>query len=280
MASLLEQALPLVDYISTAVGKTHDFGHLTSQIYDTAWVSMIRLHNKQSNDLLFPECYTYILSRQLPSGGWESYDTDIDGIMNTFAALLALKKNWDSKYSPADIKVRIDRAVSYLRDMLNAWDEASIAECDHVGFEIIIPHMMELLEQEGVLFDFPGKDILMTLNSKKLAKIHPKIWSGKIQTTITHSLEAFGGKADFRGLSEQTVHGGMGSSPASTAAWLMYTEGWDVESEECLRNLIRQREPEVGSEGKGVPGMYATTGFEVLWVSQSRAMLCTISSNC
>lgn len=49
--------------------------------------------------------------------------------------------------------------------------------------------------------------------------------SGKIQTTITHSLEAFAGNMNFTELADQLVFGAMGSSPSSTAAYLMYTPG-------------------------------------------------------
>src|SRR5436309_1347144 len=121
--------------------------------------------------------------------------------------------------------------------------------------------MLEFLNQEGISFIFPGQSLLRELNQKKLAKLHPSIWSGKIQTTITHSLEAFAGKVDFTGLRNQRIFGGMGSSPSSTAAYLMYTPDWDEEAESYLRNIIDSRRV-IG----GVPGMYPTTGFEVLWV--------------
>jgi hypothetical protein len=37
-----EEAVSLIRYCAEAVGNTHTFGHLTSSIYDTAWVAVLR----------------------------------------------------------------------------------------------------------------------------------------------------------------------------------------------------------------------------------------------
>lgn len=42
---------------------------------------------------LFPDSSQYVLDKQLPDGGWESYASDLDGILNTMAALLAILHN-------------------------------------------------------------------------------------------------------------------------------------------------------------------------------------------
>jgi hypothetical protein len=183
----------------------------------------------------------------------------------TLGGLFALSKNSDiiqNQISPGEIAIRIQNGAAFLNEKLQTWD---VASCDHVGFEIIIPSMLQHLSKQGLTFAFPGQALLAELNEKKLAKIHPTVWSGKVQTTITHSLEAFLGKEDFSGLKDQRVFGGMGSSPASTAAYLMSCSEWDDEAEAYLRTVLRSRwAGEIG----GVPGMYPTTGFEVLWVSQ------------
>lgn len=263
--NLIEQAIPLVDYIAGAVHNTHDVGNMTSSIYDTAWVSMVRKSSEHASSLLFPECFQCVLERQLPCGGWESYDSTIDGIVNTLGGLLALKKNSHMAYSSIsqrDMNLRIEGAVRFLREKLQNWD---VASADHVGFEIIIPAMLELLGQEGIQLEFTGRSLLMELNQKKLAKIPPSIWSSKLQTTLTHSLEAFIGKVDFDTIRHQLVYGAMGSSPASTAAYLMFSSQWDDDAENYLRNVISTwKRYGYG----GVPTMYPSTGFEVLWVSK------------
>jgi len=184
--------------------------------------------------------------------------------MCTLGGLFALSRNSDipqNHISSEDIAIRIQNGAAFLHDKLQTWD---VASCDHVGFEIIIPSMLNHLSQQGLKFKFPGQTLLAELNEKKLAKVHPAVWSGKIQTTITHSLEAFQGKADFSGLKDQRLFGGMGSSPASTAAYMMSCSEWDDEAEAYLRTVLGSRW--IGEIG-GVPGMYPTTGFEVLWAS-------------
>ncbi|KAF9888181.1 hypothetical protein FE257_009176 [Aspergillus nanangensis] len=266
--SLQSQARALMQYVAQAEGKTHAFGTLTSSLYDTAWVALVRKPDDNTT-LLFPECFQYVLDTQLPSGGWECCHFEIDGIMNTLGGLLALKKNSDihSQFTEQDIDSRIERAVGYLNKKFETWD---VGSCDYVGFEILVPAMLSFLGKEGLSFDFPGYRLLMELNEKKLARIPPSVWSGKIQTTITHSLEAFAGTMDFTGLADQLVFGAMGSSPSSTAAYLMYTPGWNEDAERYLRDLVAERQKEGFG---GVPGMYPTTGFEVLWIA------CTLLDN-
>lgn len=257
------QASALVQSVAKAVGNTYGFGNLTSSVYDTAWVSMVRNPTSAVSCLLFPECFQYVLDKQLDSGGWETCRLEIDGIMNTLGGLLALKRNADipCQLSKEAFDKRAENAVAYLAERLSSWD---VGSCDYVGFEILVPSMLAFLEQDGISFRFPGKELLMDLNQKKLAKIPPSVWSGKIQTTITHSLEAFVGKVDFGGLRQHLVHGSMCSSPSATAAYLMFTSEWDEDAEKYLRQVVSSRQPEGG--GTGVPGMYPTTGFEVLWV--------------
>lgn len=265
-----EQAAFLISYCGEAVANTHTFGNLTSSIYDTAWVAILRKPNSPTRELLFPECYQYILNQQHSGSGWEkSPESEIDGIMCTLGGLFALTKNSDIEQdgiTPNEIATRIENGSTFLSAKLHTWD---VASCDHVGFEIIIPCMLEHLKEKGLVFTFPGQTLLTELNQLKLAKIHPAVWSGKVQTTITHSLEAFLGKADFSGLRDQRVCGGMGSSPSSTAAYLMSTSPWDDEAEQYIRTVLSSRHSgEIG----GVPGMYPTTGFEVLWVSKAPYM--------
>ena len=262
--SLNEEVVSLLDYVATAIGNTYTFGNLTPQIYDTAWVSMLR-NPRNKEELHFTECHEYVMQRQIPGSGWESYDSEVDGVLNNLAGLLALKRNasaTNSNISPADSERRVNDACKCVQAMLDAWD---VENCDYVGFEIIVPSMLETMEEDGISFQFASKNLLMQLNQQKLSKIHPSVWSGKIQTTITHSLEAFLGNADFSDLKYQLLFGAMGSSPSSTAAYLMSLPEWNVEVENYLRTVIDSKSLENEHHG-GVPGMYPTTGFETFWI--------------
>lgn len=66
--SLIEQAASLATFVAGGVNNTHDVGNQTSTIYDTAWVSMVRKPSNIGSGLLFPECFQFVLDRQLPSG--------------------------------------------------------------------------------------------------------------------------------------------------------------------------------------------------------------------
>lgn len=275
--SLIEQAAPLVDFVAGCVNNTHDVGNLSSTIYDTAWVSMVRKPGNLDTGLLFPECFQYVLERQLPSGGWESYDAAIDGIINTLGGLLALKKN---SYVPfrsiaqRDIDMRVESAARFLQEQLREWD---VASTDRVGFEIVIPGMLELLKLEGIHFDFPGRPLLMALNQQKISQIPPSIWSKNLQTSLLHSLEAFVGKVDFSTVRQLLVYGAMGTSPAATAAYLIYSPAWDEDAETYLRNLVISRS---SSGFRGVPPIYPTTGFESLWVRRRSSLKCRGIADC
>ena len=140
---------------------------------------------------LFPECFQYILERQQPDGGWEEYASEIDGILNTMAALLTMKSRCQTSLSPDCLKSRIVRAISYLKQKLGRWD---VEACLHVGFEVLVPALLSMLEQDGLYFSFPGRDKLMTFNQEKLSRFDAQSLYTAYESTIIHSLEAFIGK--------------------------------------------------------------------------------------
>lgn len=260
----IEEVAPLIAFVKSAINNTQAVGEQTTVIYDTAWVSMVRTPGSSKDEMLFPECFQFILDHQLPHGGWTSYDAPIDGIMNTLGALLALKKNiYASNHNLGyeELQSRISRAVDYLQQELKAWD---VSTADHVGFEIVIPSVLKLLDKEGIKFDFPGYTQLMALNRAKLSKIPPSIWSDHRQTTLTHSLESFVDQVNFDNLGKLLVYGSMGSSPAATSAYLMYSSKWNSDAETYLRNLVANRTRD--GHFIGVPTMFPSTGFETLWV--------------
>ncbi|KAF8207213.1 hypothetical protein K438DRAFT_1931249 [Mycena galopus ATCC 62051] len=120
------------------------FGHMSSTIYNTAWVSMIT----KDNDWLFPVAFQYLLDRQNSSGGWES-SSDTDSILNTLSALLSMQLHSHSDVALFD---RIHKAKLYLVAWLKCWN---IATVERVGFEITVSTLLSLLSQQGIEFSFP-----------------------------------------------------------------------------------------------------------------------------
>lgn len=248
----------LVEHIVDGIAK--DLSTVTVAIYDTAWVSMISKSEEGASRWVFPECFEFLLEQQLPNGGWEAYAVKEDGILNTLAALLAMKRHERSIDSVFMLKDRIQNAIAYLQSSLHEWD---VNTSMHVGFEILVPALLAMLEDEDIQLSFPGRASLLALNKVKLKSFRPHILYGTEKTTLLHSLEAFIGKIDFDQVGHHKTSGSMMASPAATAAYLMNISTWDEEAELYLRKVIRDG---AGKGNGAVPSVFPTPIFESSWV--------------
>src|SRR5580700_9564755 len=88
-----ELASQLLSRMAEAYHPAYGMGSMTCTIYDTAWVAMVTKIIDGDTQWLFPSSFCYILSTQESSGGWSTGGTEIDAILNTLAALLALYKH-------------------------------------------------------------------------------------------------------------------------------------------------------------------------------------------
>ncbi|KAI1370232.1 hypothetical protein F4677DRAFT_465656 [Hypoxylon crocopeplum] len=261
-APIHAQIQSLIARLSALCSAGHGFGSMSPSIYDTAWVSMVRNPHTitGSHAWLFPECFEFILTHQLASGAWESYASPIDGILNTAAALLALKVHLEVCPEDSDLELRSQRAVKALREMLGNWEAGS---SDQVGFEMLILQHASLLEAKGIVLDFPQLSTLRPLRRAKLEKL-PLASVYNAPSTLHHCLEGLIGHIDFDQVRcRRDANGSMVSSPSSTAAYLMNTSAWDDEAEAYLRNAL-----EYGSgRGNGsLPSAWPTGIFEISWV--------------
>ncbi|KAI0861469.1 Copalyl diphosphate synthase [Xylaria cubensis] len=245
----------------------YGLGAMSVASYDTAWVAMVTKVIDGQKQWLFPECFEYVLSTQSEEGGWTiGSGAQIDGILNTAGPLLALKRHHAEplqlKHDANDIANRIERATSSLRSQLAAWD---VSTTEHVGFEIIVPAMLELLEKEdsSLVFEFDSKKLLMKINNAKLSRFRPEFLYGPRRFTALHSLESFIGKLDFDKVKHHRVHGSMLGSPSSTAAYMMHASEWDDESEEYIRHVIKYA---AGRGSGAVPSAFPSTHFEITWM--------------
>lgn len=268
-ADIVSSANELLRKLSQRYDRVYGYGTMSCTIYDTAWVSMVLVPGR--TEYLFPECFEYVLRRQsLSDGSFEGYASDLDSLLNTLAALLAMKKHWDlaeqrqEETKAEGLNTRIELAKKFVTSKLDSFDfEATI----HVGFEVIVPALLRYLAAEGITFEFRGRDRLEYMEQKKLGKFDTKLLetSGK-KLSALHSLEAFIGKVDFDCFATQKTFGSIMASPAATAAYLLNTSQWDVEAEEYLRFVV-SRNLEAHSGCAGVPSAFPSTFFEYTWVS-------------
>lgn len=259
------EAKAVIQQLAYQVEHREIISSFSSSVYDTAWLAMICKGNHDSA-WLFPECFKYLLETQNHDGGWPAYASEMDGILNTMAATIALKKHGrrpelDCAPLPTDVTPPVLKAEKYLRATLQTWDVSSTI---HVGFEILVPTLLELLEKDGEKFEFPGRQTLMTLNRFKLSRYRPETLYGERKTTLIHSLEAFVGKIDFDKVAHHLdERGSMMASPSATAAYLIHCSQWDKTAEKYLLNVVALGS---GKGNGGVPSAFPSSIFETTWV--------------
>jgi hypothetical protein len=261
--SLVRRAQSLISKLKEGHSDEYGFGSMTCTVYDTAWVAQVSKPDRTGHGRkwVFPECFQYVLDNQEPDGSWKSYASQVDGILNTAASLLALNSHLGlplqtKTASAKDVTARFEKGKQALGKLLEEWD---VMSTEHVAFEILVPAHLELLEKTaGLFFDFPQKKLLSKIQSEKLKNFRPELLYGESKLTALHSLEAFIGKIDFDQIC-QTPSGAMMASPSSTAAYLMNVSKWDERSEAYLAHVVKS------SPHGAVPSAFPSTYFEYCW---------------
>ncbi|KAF1992816.1 Ent-kaurene synthase [Amniculicola lignicola CBS 123094] len=266
MAHLLSiegEALNLVIELAKGCTGTYE-GSWTSSVYDTAWVSMVQ---RSDGAWLLPQCFQYVLHEQKDEAGWTGPAT-IDSILHTLAALLAIEKHLEhrkdlSKVDICDLKKRKQFGVGFLEQCLRLWD---VETCLHVGFELLVPSLLSMLEGHGIMVDFPGRHKLSELRAQKLKNFRAEDLYGPTQVTALHSLEAFVDMVDLARIRHHKVNGSILGSPSATAAFLMRSPDWDDDMEDYLIRCARRGG---GHDLGGMPSAYPAEVFEFTWVSMT-----------
>lgn len=237
-------------------------GSMSCSIYDTAWVSMVSKIIDGQPKWLFPGSFHYLLGHQQHDGGWMTSSIGADSILHTLAALLALCKHIAEPhqliYIPLEeLQHKKDRAVYFLEAKFSQFD---ITSATTQNIEILIPKMLQLLEAEEIVFNFPGREELLQRRERKTVKCNPTNLYSTGRSTLIHYLEGFVGELDFDRLLHHKVSGSMMASPASTAAYLMHSSQWDDEAEAYLSYVVNQGD-ELSTGG--VPSRYPNTVNEI-----------------
>ena len=272
-AMALDRVGDLLDGLLEDYDSSYGLGSMTCSVYDTSWVACVSKTVYSHTQWLFPSSFTYLLESQLPDGSWPAHkgeegSTEIDGILSTMAALYCLTQHVKRPLRlrhlhKGGLENRLEEGTSRLKIMLGLWD---VELCRAVGFEVLVPSLLDLLSKEGIQLDFPGRKPLLSTRDQKLASIKPEVLYTNGSTTLLHSLEALHGYEDFsvEELAHHKVGGSMMASPAATASYLMRCRCWDDEAEAYIRLVISNGE---GKASGGVPSAYPSTFFELTWVS-------------
>ncbi|KAI6361816.1 hypothetical protein MCOR25_006382 [Pyricularia grisea] len=263
-----QEAASLTRHLLNSQSPGLDAGFNTPSVYDTAWLALVKKRNANGeHQWLFSDCFQYILDTQLADGGWQSY-SQVDGILNTAASLLALRRHASEPLQIAivqagDVHARVERATAALQVMLNAWEVAETAEENtHVGYEVIVPTLLRLLKDEGISFEFQGEAALTEIYRARLLACNPEDLYGQTKITAIHYLEAFLGQIDYSKIAHHKVNGAFMWSPSSTAAYLigLSDAAWDDEAEGYLVKVLTR------TGGRSVPNAFPSINFELLWV--------------
>ena len=243
-------------------------GTMGPSIYDTAWVSMISKTSDQQTRWLFPSTFQYLLDHQQHDGGWQTSISDIDTILNTLAALLAICRHVNQPYQldhpPENLAYAQSRATYFLEAMLSRWDADE--DCTRIPEReacSLVCKLLHLLQQEGILFDFPGKASLMLRHGQPVSPSGEEALYNSMKADSSIALEGFVGEIDFDRLSQYKVSGSMMASPASTASYLMHSSFWDDESEAYLKHVVNLTDDRCAG---GIPSKFPTSVFEITGV--------------
>lgn len=238
-------------------------GSMTCSVYDTAWVAMVIKNVDSQRRWLFPSSFEYLLINQQHDGGWQKSSSDADGILNTLAALLALCRHIGYPLQltpPEDLRYKKDRAIYFLETKFSKCDVESTIT---VHLQPFFSRLLHMLEQEGIYFSFPGKEVLVHERGRKTPNQNLATLYSNLRTSAAHNLESRVGEVDFNRVGHHKVCGSMMASPAATAAYLMGCTSWDDEAEAYLHHIVSVGD---GTSAGGVPSKFPTTVFEVTGV--------------
>lgn len=195
-------------------------GLMSPSVYDTA--QALRLYPTPNEDHVWP-AVNWLVSQQHADGGWGNPAMPLSRAVPTLAAILALRHHCQRR-STFDGLLEAKR---FLRRQLEYW-EKPLPDNLPVGMELLLPYMLKEAYREEHADDADGIPIrlrldiplapyreLIALGDHKRALIQQK--KPRAGTAPVYSWEAWASHAD-PGLIDGS--GGIGHSPAATAAWL------------------------------------------------------------
>ncbi|HTP07297.1 MAG TPA: hypothetical protein VMP08_03555 [Anaerolineae bacterium] len=183
---------------------------MSSTAYDTAWLARVpgEAHWTQR---AFPEALEWLRCHQHADGSWGSQLVHYhDRVICTLNALIALAEYGIESADRAAIR----RGETYLH---HAALHLACDAHDTVGFELIVPTLLEQARQLNLHIPYAQLDRYQAIREEKLRLI-PRSLIYSRQVTTAHSLEFMGDDLEFRRIDQlQEANGSLGHSPSATA---------------------------------------------------------------
>lgn len=224
-------------YLIGDLGK--DGGLISPSIYDTA--QLLRLAPPADGARL---ALNWLIDQQQPDGGWGDPLVPRARDVPTLAALLAL----NSYGTRTSDRSAVAAGLTFMRRQASHW-VGPLPDDLAVGIELLLPHLLQEAATAGLKVAEAPYAALMALGNRRRRMIAGR--SPIAGTTAVHSWEAFGTDPDPALIDGV---GGVGNSPAATAAWLAAArdrpELADLrESAQCYL------ERAAAATGVGIPGV-------------------------
>jgi halimadienyl-diphosphate synthase len=228
------------------VGREEEIG---GNAYDTAWVASLP-DPEQPNQPAFPEALEWLRLHQLSDGSWGAeIEYSHDRVLCTLMAILALAKWNREEWVTYQISAGVRAIWAHFNDLQR--------ETDPVGFELILPTLLDQAKELGFQLPYAAFDQYRAKRQQKLELIpHHLLYSRDV--TSAFSIEFLGNDVILEHLNHnlQEDNGGIATSPSATSYFLM--NRWEPRAMEYLRRIVHR------TQG-AIPASVPVEIFERAW---------------
>lgn len=228
-----------------------DGGLISPSIYDTAQV--IRLYPPAEGP---QPAIDWLLQQQRSDGGWGELSAPYARDVPTLAATLALHRYPESPTHRAAMAA----GLKFLEKQAGQWADLPI-DALPIATEMILPYLLEEAHRAGLTLDRKPYAKLYHLRDRKCRLI--SAMPLQVNSPPTYSWEALGRSAYSI---SPDCSGGIGHSPAATAAWLAQATDQSALRSFCASasQYLTKAAAATGVDIPGVvPNVWPITGFEL-----------------